>query len=91
MIRLADVKQANYNWFKPENKRFFGDLNYFILHNNEGNPFLIRETNAWSDMFDGIKKPHFRINTINPETLKIGELHDRIFKTREEVKEYLKD
>ena len=90
MVTLQEVKAVNVAWFSPENKRFFGDIKYFILLDSEGNPFLIRLTNAWSDMFDGIKKPVYRINKIE-DGLKIGSLFDEQFKTLEEVKTFLKD
>jgi len=85
---ITELKQNNKNWFSPENKRFFGDLRYFVLTDKDGTSFLIRETNAWTDMFDGVKKTHYRINSIN-EDLTIGDLFDDVFKTEEEVKTFL--
>lgn len=88
-INLTDLRKANLKWFEKGNKEFFGDLRYWVIYQKGTNkPFLVRLTNAWTDMFDGVKKPHYRVNEIT-EDLKIGELDDRIFKSLEEVKTYL--
>ena len=66
MVTLADVKRANPIWFVAGNKRFIGDVSYKVLHGKAtGRPFLVRATNAWTDMFGQPKKLHYRINPIN--------------------------
>lgn len=88
---LAQIKQANPNWFSRSNKRFFGDINYRLLYGKKsGERFLVRLTNAWSDMFDGVKKPHYRINTINDD-LTIGKLLDQQFADMDSVRAWLKE
>ena len=95
MTTIAQVMAANPNWFSRDNKRFFGDLSYKVLHGKVSHtPFLVRKTNAWTDMFDGLKKPHFVVNAIEPGTLKVlsmvpGDVEHRRFKDIEEVKEFL--
>jgi len=89
-ITLQEVKDKNIKWFTPENKRFFGDISYSVFNDNEGNIFLIQLTYMWSDMFNGIKKKCYRIHKIDKDTLKIGELYDEIFKSLDEVKQFLK-
>lgn len=90
MTTLQEVKSKNISWFSPENKKFFGDIRYLVLHDKDKKPYLVRETNAWTDMFDGMKKTHFRINVLE-EDLKIGDLVDNIFKNLEDVREWLRD
>jgi len=85
---LNELKLNNKGWFTKGNKAFFGDINYRVLH-SENKPYLVRLTNAWTDMFDGVKKPHYKINEINND-LSIGHLFDNEFKTIEEVKRFLK-
>jgi|TARA_Y100000296_G_C5165136_1_gene254124 hypothetical protein len=89
-ISLTEVKARNLKWFSADNKKFFGDLRYWVLHQKGTNkPHLVRLTNAWTDMFGKEKEPHYRVNEITND-LKIGELNDRIFKSLREVKEWLK-
>jgi hypothetical protein len=87
-ITLADVKGNNPHWFNPRNKRFFGDLSYRILH-SKGKAYLVRLTNAWSDMFGQPKQPHYRINPISDQ-LEILPLLEGKFDTIEEVKDCLR-
>lgn len=91
-VTLSDVKEANPIWFGTGNKSFFGDVNYQVLHGKVSKePYLVRYTVAWTDMFDQKKKYHYRINPINPDTLKIGSLVDGMFDTLDDVKEWLKN
>ncbi len=47
-ITLSDVKEAQPHWFTPENKRFFNDVSYKVLHGKASHkPFLVRATYAW--------------------------------------------
>ena len=89
-ITLTDVRQANSKWFTPENKRFFGDVSYKVLHGKASHkPFLVRATYAWTDMFDRTKRLHYRINPLEPDTLDIQPLVDQEFKNLAEVKDWL--
>ncbi len=87
---LREVKAANDGWFSTENKRFFNDHSYQVLHADSGKPFLVRHTSAWTDMFGAVPRPHYRVNPIDPETLKILPLIDDEFATLEDVKTWLK-
>ena len=89
-ITLTAVKQAQPGWFSPENKRFFGDLSYQIIYGGDGRAYLVRKTNAWTDMFGARKKMHYRINYIDPVTLKIGDLIGPHLYSISDVREYLK-
>ncbi len=89
---LADVKRAQPMWFTPQNKRFFNDVSYQVLHGKASHkPFLVRSTYAWTDMFGGPKRLHYCINPLDPETLDIRPLVDQEFKDLEEIKGWLKD
>ena len=91
-ITLTDVKEAYPKWFTPENKRFFNDVEYKLLHGKTShNPFLVRSTYAFTDMFGETPKLHWRINPIDPDTVKIKPLIDEQFKTLEDVKDWLED
>ncbi len=91
-ITLADVKRAQPKWFTPENKRFFNDVSYRVLHGKASHkPFLVRGTFAWTDMFGKPKRLHYRINPLDPDTIDIRPLVDQEFKDLEEVKDWLKD
>lgn len=92
MVTLSQVKAVNSKWFSKENKKLFGDINYMVRQGKTSKqPYLIRFTSAWSDMFDGVKKYHYRINKIDPNTLQINSLIDTIFKSKESVREWLKE
>lgn len=91
MVTLAEVKDKQVDWFSPQNKRFFGDVAYTLLHDADKKPFLVRQTSAWSDMFGQAKSYTFRVNRIDSGTLKIGSLLDQEFDTLEEVKDFLKN
>jgi hypothetical protein len=86
------LKEAHPKWFTPENKRFFNDVEYKLLHGiTSHNPFLVRSTYAFTDMFGETPKLHWRINPIALDTLKIMPLIDDQFETLKEVKEWLED
>ena len=92
---LDRVKEANnkpnnrVDWFSEENMSFFNDYDYFVVKDEFGWWYLLRYTSAWTDMFDGVRKYHFKLNDLDQQDLKIGRLIDNEFKTIEEVKEYL--
>jgi hypothetical protein len=85
---MQAVREANEMWFSSKNKKFFQDVSYRVLHSSSGQPYLVRSTYAWSDMFGGQKKLQWRINDIGRD-LKIGRLLDKKFDTLEDVKEWL--
>jgi hypothetical protein len=96
MVSLSDIRRVDRDrgghWFDTGAKRFFNDISYKILHGKKtGYPFLVRSTYAWSDMFTGEKKLHYRVNEIHPSTLSIGGLIDEKFESMEHVKEWLKN
>ena len=76
-------------WFSKENKKMSGDISYYGFQDSFGQNWLIRKTNAWTDMFDGIKKPHYRINKVSKD-FEIGELIDHEFATLYLAKQYIK-
>ena len=84
------VIDANPGWFSKSNKRMFGDIHYHTYHAQSGKAYLVRLTNAWSDMFDQPLHRHYRINPINPQTFDIEPLVDDVFETLGEVKTWLK-
>lgn len=88
---LQDIKAANEGWFSRSNKRFFNDVSYKAYYGKiTGKAYLVRSTYAWSDMFDRPRVLHYRINTINQDTLEIDPLIDDIFKSIFEVKAWLR-
>lgn len=90
LATMESVKRANMQWFDKGNKKFFGDRSYSVLYSKTGKPYLLRSTYAWSDMFGKQKTLTYRINKIDPETLKIGSMVDVVFETRAEAKDYIK-
>ena len=89
---IRKIKDANEAWFSSGNKRLFGDISYQGYYGKKsGNPYLVRSTYAWTDMFGQPKKLHYRINRINSETYDIEPLIDTIFNDIYEVKNWLKD
>jgi hypothetical protein len=74
MIKLSEVTSVQPEWFSLENMRFFGDKEYFIMTGGKtGRPFLIRKTQAWTDMFSKTPYDHYCINSLD-DALKIGEI-----------------
>ena len=92
MITLQDVKEAQPKWFSAKNKRFFGDVDYFVFHGKiSKKPFFVQSTYMWSDMFGGeYKTLCYRVHTLKDD-LTMGELIDNIFKTKDELKEWLEE
>ena len=91
-MTLSQLKANQPEWFSRKNKRFFGDISYRVLHGKvSGEPFLVRSTYAWSDMFGQPKTVSWRINHITGEAIadrKIGDLVDEIFKTLSHAKQW---
>ena len=89
---LRAIKEAQPDWFSRENKRFFNDVSYRGYYGKKtGNPYLVRSTYAWTDMFDHPRRLHFRINQLNPDTKKILDLLNQEFANIFEVKAWLRD
>ena len=83
-VLLDKIRRENRTWFSTVNMKFAGDLAYFGYYSQAGQAFLVRKTNAWTDMFDGKKKLHYRINSIEAN-FEIGDLIDDEFKTISDV------
>ena len=91
MTTLAEVKSAQPDWFSRDNRRFFNDVGYRILHGKVSRrPFLVRSTYMWSDMFGSPKRLCYRVNPL-ADDLKIKPLVDTQFRDLEEVREWLKE
>ena len=106
-LRIAELRQANPRWFSKENKQFFGDIDYSILHSKGGSPYLLRSTFMWSDMkinrliakslqkteLHELQVPLGFVYRLNTinPDMSIGSLIDQIFKTRNMAKEWLKE
>ena len=91
MATLSDVRAAQPEWFSRKNKRFFGDVSYKVLHSKKtGEPYLVRGTYAWTDMFGSPRRLHYRINPLD-DKLDIRPLVDVIFADLWEVKRWLRE
>ena len=88
-LTITALRQANARWFSPESIKFSGDLEYRVLHGKSKTPYLVRRTYAWTNMFDGIRKSHWRINPIGVDLAILG-LNDEIFLSLDDVKQTLK-
>jgi hypothetical protein len=89
---MESIESAQPGWFSPENRRFFNDKSYSAYYGKTThNPYLVRATEAWTDMFGNKPRLHYRINNVNPETYKILSLIDTEFKDIDEVNEWLED
>lgn len=89
--KLSDVRVAQPEWFSRENKKFFGDISYKVLHGKKSKkPFLVRLTKAWTGSFGGKEQLHYRINPLN-DTLDIQPLIDEIFISIDDVKDWLSE
>jgi hypothetical protein len=91
---LSALKTDNPKWFSGENKRFFGDKGYTaVTAGDSGNPFLVRSTTQFSDMFGRENtKTVYRVNAIETGAdgkLKVGDLLDNEFGTLAEAKAFL--
>jgi hypothetical protein len=90
---MRDLKADNPNWFTSENKKFFNDKSYTAMYGGEtGQPYLVRSTEAWTDMFGEKPRLHYRINkvTTTPDgKTEIGELLDQEFPDMQAVKQFL--
>lgn len=91
MVTLADVKAAQPDWFSRANKKFFGDIDYRILHGKKSkNPFLVRATYKWTNMFGGRKTKTYIINPLS-DSLEIESMIVKKFSDLESIKYWLKE
>ena len=88
-LEIEELIKAHPLWCARGNAEFFGDLQYKILHNKQGNPYLVRLTNQWSDMFGEKLTQCWRINPIGAD-LEIKPLIAQRFRTQSDVEEWLK-
>ena len=88
-LTISELRQAHKLWFSRESIRFFGDLEYRILHSKAGTPYLVRRTYGFSDMFTGVRTAHYRLNRIDPD-LRFAPLEEEVFPTLQTVKAWLK-
>jgi len=87
---MRDIRQAQPDWFSEANKRFFADRAYYCYYSKAtGNPYLVRSTYMWSDMFGKPKTLCYRINPVDPQTKRIGMLEDEIFDSLADAKRWL--
>jgi hypothetical protein len=90
MTLLQEIKAAQPDWFSAGNKRFFGDVKYYAYRSKKTHkPYLVRATYAWSDMFDQPRTLSFRVNPINPDTLKIEPTFDVIIDSLDKAKNWV--
>ena len=70
MVTLTQVKQAQPNWFSPRNKRFFGDIDYKILHGKKTHKaYFIQHSFKWSDMFGLPKRETYLVKELDQSLL----------------------
>lgn len=90
-VTMSDIRAAQPNWFSRENKRFFNDVGYKLLHGEVSHkPFLVRSTYQWSDMFGQQPRLRYRLNAIKDD-LTIGPLLDQEFRDMDDVKDWLSE
>lgn len=86
---MRSIENHQPGWFSISNKQFFGDLWYRGYYGKKtGNRYMVRATNAWTDMFGAEKRLHYRINPIG-EKFEILPLIDTIFNDMDEVNDWL--
>jgi hypothetical protein len=85
---ISELKLAHPRYFAKGNAKFFGDVGYRILHSKHGAPYMVRKTYAFTDMFDGVRKPHWRVNPIGAN-LAILPLVGESFDSLQAVKAWL--
>jgi len=88
-LTITELRQAHPSYFSRVNIKLFGDKEYRILHSKDGNPYLVRLTQQWSDMFGHPPVECYRVNPIGPN-LKIEEVIKEQFETLQDVKDWLK-
>jgi hypothetical protein len=87
---LTEIRSAQPSWFSAENKRFFGDVRYHAYRSKSTHePYLVRETYGWSDMFGQTPRLTFRINAVDPETFQIRSMLDDVFSSLTQAREFV--
>lgn len=90
MATIRQVKERQPDWFSRGNRRMFGDVEYKVLHGKTtGDPYLVRKTSMWSDMFGKPKTFVWRVNSLD-DSLKIGPLVETVFNDLWAVKRWMK-
>ena len=87
---LNDVRKANRMWFSDGAQRMSNDVEYRVDHDDEGKPWLVRSTYAWTDMFGKKPRLHCRINPLSDE-LQIQPLVENEFADFDEAHEWLQE
>jgi len=89
-MNMKQLREKHKSYFSPENKKFFGDINYRVLQSEKSKTsYLIQHTYQWSDMFGHDKKA---VYVVKPVTNK-GDILESVaeFKELSEVKNFLKN
>ena len=88
---LQRVKQDNRQWFSGSNMRLLGDKSYTVRHGESGKVYLVRLTDAWTDMFGDKPTRHYRVNELSLDgEWKIGKLFDDVLKNQSQVTTWLR-
>lgn len=90
MVTLPEIIHANNKWFGAENKKFFGDVDYWAVQSKTGQQYLLRSTYAWSDMFGRKRELTYRLNPLG-EFLEIMPILDDVFSDKNEVDDWLEE
>jgi hypothetical protein len=86
---LTEVKQANKLWFSPDSQAFSHDKQYWVMESGSGEFYLVRSTEAWTDMFGQEPRLHYRINEIDQDTKEVKSLIDDEFANMFDVETWL--
>jgi hypothetical protein len=88
VVELNDVIRKNPRWFDGREMKIAGDVNYWLRRKRD-RLYLLRSTYAFTDMLGGRKRLHYRLNRIDPDTLKVGSLVGPEFANTQEVGAWL--
>ena len=92
-MNMKQLREKNKKWFSPENKRFFGDINYKVLQSKKSKTsYLIQHTYKWSDRYTWFSNEKKAVYVVKPVTNK-GDILECVaeFKELSEVKNFLKN
>ena len=89
-MKLSELRAHNERWFSRKNRKFFGDIDYRIIHGKDKKPYLVRYTSGFSDMFGRTKQYFYVINPVE-DKYKIASMLDEKFISLEDVKEFIKE
>jgi hypothetical protein len=90
-VSMSDLRAKHPLYFDRKTVRFFGDCRYSTRVGKSHKLYMVRSTYMWSDMFGSPKRICYRINPINAETLEIEPLIETIFKSMDDVNDWLKE